>query len=505
MQWLNKIADEVIARQPSGEILVSSGASPSGSYHIGHLREIIICDAITRELQNRGRQARHLHYVDDLDGLRKIPVNVPSEFEKHLGKALCDIPAPGGGKGSYADYFLNDFLKSAQRLGIEMAAMRSHEKYRAGFFVSAIEKTLENEVKIRLILETVSGHKIDDNWSPVQVVEEGYLKNRKVLSFDKDEKTIKYADPEGKAHKISYKNGEVKLNWRVDWAARWWLLSVSVEPAGRDHATKGGSFDTGLAIDKQVFGIPGPLPVPYDFVNRAGDTKKMSASQGTGIGVAEVVDVLPPEIVRYFMLRFPPEKRLYFDVENGVAQLIDDFAELMQKEPNSKLINLSQAGSERVISSVPFSHLVGSYQASLRDSEKTIEVIKRTEHADIAGAQAEIIKKELAYINNWLDKWAPDNVKFDLRKEIKASEFSDAEKGFLQTLAQKIEQAPKDTDGDWFHKAIYDLKDAVGMEPKAMFETLYKALIGKTSGPRAGWFLSILPRDWLMKRLKLEA
>ena len=505
MQWLNKIADEVIARQPSGEILVSSGASPSGSYHIGHLREIIICDAITRELQNRGRQARHLHYVDDLDGLRKIPVNVPSEFEKHLGKALCDIPAPGGGKGSYAYYFLNDFLKSAQRLGIEMAAMRSHEKYRAGFFVSAIEKTLENEVKIRLILETVSGHKIDDNWSPVQVVEEGYLKNRKVLSFDKDEKTIKYADPEGKAHKISYKNGEVKLNWRVDWAARWWLLSVSVEPAGRDHATKGGSFDTGLAIDKQVFGIPGPLPVPYDFVNRAGDTKKMSASQGTGIGVAEVVDVLPPEIVRYFMLRFPPEKRLYFDVENGVAQLIDDFAELMQKEPNSKLINLSQAGSERVISSVPFSHLVGSYQASLRDSEKTIEVIKRTEHADIAGAQAEIIKKELAYINNWLDKWAPDNVKFDLRKEIKASEFSDAEKGFLQTLAQKIEQAPKDADGDWFHKAIYDLKDAVGMEPKAMFETLYKALIGKTSGPRAGWFLSILPRDWLMKRLKLEA
>ena len=104
-----------------------------------------------------------------------------------------------------------------------------------------------------------------------------------------------------------------------------------------------------------------------------------------------------------------------------------------------------------------------------------------------------------------MDKWAPDNVKFDLRKEIKASEFSDAEKGFLQTLAQKIEQAPKDADGDWFHKAIYDLKDAVGMEPKAMFETLYKALIGKTSGPRAGWFLSILPRDWLMKRLKLEA
>ena len=504
MQWLNKIVDEVIARHPKGEILVSSGASPSGSYHIGHLREIIICDAIKRELQNRGRQAKHLHYVDDLDGLRKVPVDIPAEHEKYLGQSLCDIPAPGG-NGSYADYFFDSFLRSAKALGVDMEIVRSHEKYRAGFFTDAIKKSLAKALDAKKILETVSGRKLGEEWSPIQVNEGGYLKKRAFQSIDTNTKTITYLDKDGAKKTTGYQKGEVKLDWRIDWPARWWLLRVKVEPFGRDHASAGGSYDTGEALVKEVFGGQAPLPVSYDFVNRAGDTKKMSASQGTGIGVAEVVDVLPPEIVRYFMLRFPPEKRLYFDSENGVARLIDDFAELMQKEPDSKVISLFQAGSERVISSVPFTHLVGSYQASLRDSKKTIEVVKRTEHADIAGTQAGIIKKELAYIDSWLDQWAPDDVKFELRQEINASDFSKIEKKFLLTLGQKVAGAPKDADGDWFHKAIYDLKDTVGMEPKAMFETLYRTLIGKTSGPRAGWFLSILPRDWLVKRLNLKA
>jgi lysyl-tRNA synthetase class 1 len=231
----------------------------------------------------------------------------------------------------------------------------------------------------------------------------------------------------------------------------------------------------------------------------------MSASKGTGIDATEVIEVLPPEIIRFFMLRSPPEKRLYFDSGSGVSQLIDEFAELMLQEPDSKLALLSQAGTDPVISPVPFSHLVGSYQASLRDVVKTLEVIKRTEHAEVAHGQAEVIKSELNYIGKWLDKWAPDDVKFELTKNVKASDFNDTQEKFLKTLAQKITSAPATADGEWFHKAIYDLEEAVGMKPKAMFETLYKALIGKTNGPRAGWFLSILPRDWLIKRLNLEA
>ena len=509
MQWLNKIADEVITRHPEGEILVSSGVSPSGKYHVGTLREVLTADAILLILRERGRKVRHLHFVDDLDGLRKVPVGVPAEFSKYLGIPVCDVPAPDGSGQSYADYYLSDFVSNIGRLGIDMEVVRSHEKYRAGWFVPSIEKALKNISKARQILENVSGHKLGEEYSPIQVNEEGYLKKRPFVAIDEKNKTIRYLDKDGEEKETSYAKGEVKLDWRLDWPARWWQLSVNVEPFGRDHATKGGSYDTGAFLVRDIFGGEAPLPVPYNFINRAGETKKMSKSAGNTVTITELLEVLPPEIIRFFVLRFPPQKQLYFDQTDGVVRLIDEYAELLAKPDKTskdKLLLEIAAGpiGENTISNIPFSHLVASYQASLKDADKTLEVISRTEHADVAGAQAETIKKELAYINNWLDKWAPDDIKFELRKEINAAEFSDAEKEFLQTLAQKIEQAPKAADGEWFHKAIYDLKDEVGMEPKAIFGTLYRALIGKTSGPRAGWFLSILPRDWLIKRLELK-
>ena len=505
MQWLNEVVDKVTKRKPEGKILIESGASPSGTYHIGHLREVIICDALLLELKKRGRLARHIHFVDDLDALRKIPLNVPVGHEKYLGRPLCDIPAPDDSDQSYADYFFKDFISSAKTLGIEMEVVRSHKKYRQGFFVPAIEKGLENADKIRSILENVSGHRLGDDWSPIQVMEEGYLKKRRFLGIDINTKTITYEDLEGDTQTANYSNGDIKLDWRLDWPARWWLLAVDVEPAGRDHSTKGGSFDTGLAIDKDIFGIPGPLPLPYDFVNRAGEHKKMSASQGTGINAAEVMEVLQPELVRYFMLRYEPGKRLFFDSGRGVTSLSDEFSQLLQKQPRSPLLHFSKVGLKKpVISNIPFLLLAEAYQAALKDPSKTIENLKRSEYQGEAKTNLQIIKDELSYVSKWLEKWAPEDIKFELAKQVSSTDFSKADKNYLGKLADKIAGAPAGADGEWFHKAIYDFKDSHGMDPQQLFGPLYRVLIGRESGPRAGWFLSILPRNWLIKRLRLE-
>src|SRR5262249_41574912 len=141
---------------------------------------------------------------------------------------------------------------------------------------------------------------------------------------------------------------------------------------------------------------------------------------------------------------------------------------------------------------------------SLKDTAKTLDVIKRTEYAAVAEKEAETIKNELRFIDTWLEKRAPEEVKFALSETIDPSHFTKQEKLFLKKLADKIAAAPADADGSWFHAAAYELKDELGLQPKDMFTVLYKALIGKTSGPRAGWFLSILPRDWLLARLRLE-
>lgn len=510
MQWLNTIVDELVKRHPEGEITVSSGVSPSGTYHLGTLREVLTAEAVLKELKRRGRQAKHLHVVDDLDVFRKVPVNVPDEYKQYLGMPLCDIPSPDNSSDSYADYYLNDLLSAADKMNLKMQAVRAHQKYREGYFAKAIEKSLDKIEDIKSILEDISGHKVDENWSPIQVIEDGYLKNRRFLSIDKQNQTIVYANNEGEQSKISYAKGQVKLNWRIDWPARWWLMSVEAEPFGRDHATKGGSYDTGKVIAEKIFNSEAPLPLPYNFINRTGETKKMSKSAGDVIPASDLLSLLPPEVVWYFILRSAPAKQLFFDSGQTLIRLVDDFGELLAKKEKSQseeqLIELCmQDVKEPTVSRVAFSLLVSSYQAALKTPDETVAIIGRTEYSEVAKEDSEIIKRELAFIDNWLNTEAPEDVKFELSQDFSNVNLSDDQTSFLNALAAKIETAPKDADGGWFHQAIYDLKDECDLEPKEMFQTLYQVIINKNSGPRAGWFLSILPRDWLVKRLKLEA
>lgn len=509
MQWLNKIVDEIVAAHPEGEILVSSGVSPSGVYHIGTLREVLTADAMMIALQIRGRDSRHIHVVDDLDPLRKIPAGVSEEFEKYFGMSLCYVPAPDGKAASWADYYFKDFARCSKALGLDMEIKRSHKKYQTGFFVPAIEMVLDNIDKVRDVISKVAGRQLDENWSPIQIKEDDYLKSRRFLDIDTQKKIIYYEDKNGARRDVSYAKGDVKLYWRLDWPARWWLLGVDAEPFGRDHATKGGSYDTGLGLMKQVFKQPPPYPVPYNFIVRTGQTKKMSKSTGDTIAISDMLEILPAEVLRYFILRYAPDKQLFFDETDSVVKLIDDFAALLAKEDKSAddemLIKISQTGvAQTTISNIPFSHLVASYQAALKDPDKTLEIISRTEYKPIVLKQEAIIRSELKFIDSWLKKWAPEEIKFDLLDK-PPKNLSDKELDFLASLAKKIETAPADADGEWFHKIIYEFKDSFGLSPKQLFGAIYKLLIGKESGPRAGWFLSILPREWLIKRLKFES
>jgi len=510
MQWLNNIVGELIEKHPTGEIIVSSGVSPSGAYHLGTLREVLTAEVVMYTLKKRGREARHIHVVDDLDVFRKVPVNIPDSYKQYLGMPLCDIPAPDGSDSSYAEYFLKDLLSSAEELHLETEIFRAHEKYRAGFFTEAIEKALQQKDTIMKIQEDVSGHKVGENWSPIQVVEDGYLKNRKFVSIDPQTKTVIYLDNDGNERSAPYNKGEVKLNWRIDWPARWWLLDVMAEPFGRDHATKGGSYDTGVEIVKQVYGAEPPVPVPYHFINRTGETKKMSKSSGDTVTASELLRVLPAEVVWYFTVRYAPSKQLFFDESETLIKVVDDFGALLAKpdktDDDKQLIDICLHGVEQpTISRVPFSHLVASYQASLKDIDLTLDVIRRTEYAPVVDEDADIIRTELRFIDEWLSSWASDDVRFELSSKVDAVDYSDVEKQYLNSLADKIASAPEEADGAWFHLAIYEHKDSSGMQPKELFTTLYRVLIGKDSGPRAGWFLGILPREWLIKRLRLEA
>jgi lysyl-tRNA synthetase class 1 len=510
MQWLNTIVETLLKQHPDGDIIVSSGVSPSGTYHLGTLREVLTAEIIAAEVRRRGRTARHLHIVDDLDVFRKVPVNIDAAWEEYLGMPLCDIPSPDGIENkSYADYFLQDLLDAIIAMKLDIEIVRSHERYRAGAYVDVIETALEKVETIKQVLKEVSGRELDEQWTPIQVLEEGRIKNRLYRSIDTTNKTVTYVGSDGNDMVASYADGHVKLSWRVDWPARWAMLGVHAEPFGRDHATKGGSYETGKEIVQKVYESEAPYPVPYHFINRVGETKKMSKSAGNVITAKELLTILPPEIVWFFLLRSSPDKQLFFGEGETLLRLFDDFAALQAKKDRTaseqQLVELCLLHVDApVVSNVPFSHLVNTYQASLRDVEQTLRTIARSEYASIAESQADTIRRELAFIDTWLDRWAPEDMKFALADTIEENVFSEPEKQLFALLAEKVSTAPENADGEYFHLALYSLKDELGMQPKEIFAALYRLLIGKQSGPRAGWFLSILPRDWLIGRLRLQ-
>ena len=185
----------------------------------------------------------------------------------------------------------------------------------------------------------------------------------------------------------------------------WALFSVMVEGFGREHATKGGSYDTGKVIAKEIFGVDPPMPVPYDIISLKGESKKMSSSLGNLVTLGESLQIIPPEILRYFTFKSRPDRQLNFDPELGLYVLMDEYARteaetLGGQDPEFKrawqIANLS--GDEHVISTVPFSHMVTVYQTASGDIDTIFDLLKRTGHGKAAQSQQAAIKKELGYI-----------------------------------------------------------------------------------------------------------
>ncbi|TAK88821.1 lysine--tRNA ligase [Patescibacteria group bacterium] len=502
--WLDLAADEIIRRYPDGEIIVSSGISPSASYHIGHFREIMTAEALTWAVRQRGRQARHLHVVDDFDPLRKRYDFLPKEFEQYVGWPISLVPNPTDSKyGSYADHFFAEFEQHLEPMGIKPEIIRSYrDLYQPGKMAPYITQALSKVDRIREIFKAKSNRELPADWTPVTVLQEdNRFAKGELNTFNKDKETI---------NDTPFNDGRVKLDWRLDWPARWALLGVQVEPFGaQEHGASGSSYDTGVDFARDIFGIEPPYDAArYGHIHRPGENIKMSSSKGNGVTPEEALKIMPAEILRYFIVRSRPERKLIFDPGQGLYNLIDEFA-AVQDDPDHEFrdaYNFAVAGdTKRVISSVPFKHLVQVYQAAQGDEGQTLEVLRRTDYKDEVENERDIIIAELTFVKNWLEKYAPDEVKFQVQKELPQADLSAAQQKFLDLLATKIEDHSGDIDGQTMHQLIYAAKDEAELQPKEAFQALYQVILGKLYGPKAGWFLASLDRDWLTKRLKRQS
>jgi lysyl-tRNA synthetase, class I len=250
------------------------------------------------------------------------------------------------------------------------------------------------------------------------------------------------------------------------------------------------------------------LPLPYDTINLIGETKKMSSSLGNLVTPTEALEIMPPEILRYFVLKSLPKRVLVFDPGLGVYNLIDEFSKLEEAALAGDHPEFEQAyrvataiKGERTIARIAFSHLVAVYQAAQGKPEAVRDILARTGYEAATRDQWPIIERELHFVKNWLAKYAPDNVKFAVQDILPEVELSPGQKLFLTNLADAVAAAK--LDGQGMHDAIYAAAEASGLKAGQAFQALYRIILGKDSGPKAGWFLASLDSNWLVARLNL--
>lgn len=521
MHWADIIAAKLLERGPRHR--VASGTSISGQPHIGSAADVIFADIVARAVNDAGGQAEVVWIRDDMDPLRSLPPQIPPEFEQHLGKPVFDLPDVDG--VPYVEFFSRPFVEGLHRVGIEMVQVSGSELYRGGQAVDLVRTALDRADEVRLILEEVSGSKRDEDWLPFQVVCEncGRIATTKAHGRDDEGRVLYRCEGgvagkrriEGCGHEGAAELTQGKLTWRLDWAGRWKLLGITCEPFGKDHAAAGGSWDTSSVIIERIFDYPAPVPLAYEHFMVEGG--RMSKSKGNVVTLEEMLETVPPEIVRYVLVRTDPNKHKDFDWAK-IPQLVGEFERIERiyyglEEPAPREdaadlrriyeLSLVSPPPEKELHQVPYGHLVtlvqlypepGEMMAALRRSGELPEGVAKA-HLDLILAKAETAR-------NWVERYADENQRIKLMEELDDAileQISPDQRAYLGRLAGVLEATS--WDGSTIQDVVFDLSKEMGLKAGEAFSAVYLCMLGRRRGPRAGFFLASLDRDWVLARL----
>ena len=527
--WADEIADQVEARNPDEPIVVKGGVSPSGVAHLGNVNEIMRGYFVAEALRNRGHDVRQVFTSDDKDPLRKLPrklANADGEIVglgevdagalgRNLGKPYTAIPDPFGERESYAAHFAALLKADADRLGVDIEMRSNTELYADGTFDPVVSHVLEHAETAREVLSEYQA-KVDDEYVPFNPVCEACGKlTETVTAIDTDAKTVEYVCTdmevgdntiEGCGHEGTATFREGKLPWRFEWPGQWQVLGVDFEPFGKDHAE--GSWPSGVDIAENVLGIEPPVPMVYEWFTLNGEA--LSSSAGNIVTVTELLDLLEPEIIRYFFALNPKKAR---DLDlSRLDQLVDDFDrferayyEGVDDESVTEFAEVAypyvvdEATEERPIR-LPYTF--AAVLGMVEERELRIKLAVDEGHipadADESTIEAALARVEKA--RNWAERM--DNAyNYRLQTELPAVEFDSDVEAALDSLAEVVEAGG---DGDEIQSAIYDTARAHDIEIGELFEAGYRLFFDETQGPRLGEFLGELEQEYVVRRLRRE-
>ncbi|MFB6138068.1 MAG: lysine--tRNA ligase [Halobacteriaceae archaeon] len=352
--WADAVADEVEARDPDDPIVVKGAVSPSGIPHVGHVNEILRGYYVAEVLRERGHEVEQLFVADDRDALRAVPRQLcdadwnlvelgdvdAGALGRNLGVPYTDVPDPFGDcHDSYGAHFTALLRESAAMLDVPLEVTSTTALYESGAFDEAVRETLADLGRARKVLGEFQDS-VDAEYVPFMAncASCGRQLSTTVTGVDLDREVVAYEctggeagdrEVEGCGHAGEATFREGKLPWRFEWPAGWRALDVDFEPFGKDHAE--GSWPSGQAIAREVYGTEPPVPLVYEWFTLDGEA--LSSSSGNVVTVPALLDVVSPATLRYFFALNPRKQRdLSVERVDRLADGFDRFEALFMDE-----------------------------------------------------------------------------------------------------------------------------------------------------------------------------
>ncbi|WP_297369463.1 lysine--tRNA ligase [Acidocella sp.] len=496
--WPFREAERIAARlkaKGKTEALFETGYGPSGLPHIGTFGEVARTSWVRKAFTDlTGLPSRLLAFSDDMDGLRKVPDNVPNKemLRQHLGKPLTRIPDPFGkfeSFGAHNNNMLQEFLRA---FGFEFEFASATDYYASGRFDAALLHVARHHDEIvRIILPTLGAER-KATYSPILPIHPrtGVVMQVPIDRVDVDHGTVFWTDPEtGTKFETSITGGSAKLQWKADWAMRWYALDVDYEMSGKDLID---SVKLSSSIVRALGKEP-PVTLTYElFLDDKG--QKISKSKGNGLSIEQWLTYAPKESLAQFMYHAPQRaKRLFFDV---IPRATDDYINNVQALPTAEKPHENPAwhihggvSPEHAGSPIGFTMLLNLASVINADSPDMLWGFIRA-YAPGANAEsypflAQLVHHAVAYNRDFV---APT-------KQHRAP--SEVEKGALLDLAESLKageqaQYPGETPAETLQNLVYAIGKRHPFAPlKAWFDCLYQVLLGTHEGPRFGGFIAL--------------
>ena len=471
-----------------GHALFETGYGPSGLPHIGTFGEVARTSWVRHAFTDlTGLPSRLIAFSDDMDGLRKVPDNVPNRdlLTPHLGKPLTRIPDPFGSHesfGAHNNARLRAFLDS---FGFDYEFASSTDYYTSGRFDAALVRILERYDQVMAVILPTLGPERRATYSPILPIhpKTGRVMQVPMEQHDARSATVVWRDPEsGERFETSVKGGACKLQWKADWAMRWYALDVDYEMSGKDL------IDSVRLSGKICHILDSQPPEGFTYELFLDEhAQKISKSKGNGLSVEEWLRYAPPESLSQFMFNAPQRaKRLYFDViPRAVDEYLANAARLQANDKTNPTWHF-HSGTLPNHGGSPVSFGMLLNLASVVNAE-TPAILWGFIRRYSPGASPETMP--------FLDKLVDHAIAYYrdfVRPQKHYRQPTDVERAALADLAETLKGLDRGADAEAIQTIVYEVgKRHPFPELRAWFGCLYQVLLGQQEGPRFGGFVAV--------------